>query len=188
MDIAVDLDGVVWDLTSIFLDIYNEDYNENLIFEECTKWFQFPQKRFEAVYPKTLKRIDDYPFLDENINHYLFLLMGKHNVKILTQNQNTIEKLKKKLETQDIKEGFEYLELIRLSIPDNKLNYKFDVYIDDNPNMIEHMSNYPDRILLLYEEPWNKKWDINDYVNVLRVKNWNDVMKKIEELENERNN
>jgi len=183
MDIAVDLDGVIWCITRIFIDIYNEDYNENEVFEETTKWFQFPQERFKAVYPKALKRIDDYPFLDNNINHYLFLLMGKHNVKILTQNQNTVEILKKKLETGDIKEGYEYLELMRLNIPDDKLNYKFDVYIDDNPNMIEHMSNYPDRFLLLYEQPWNKERDINGYKNVIKVKDWKNVMKKIEELE-----
>jgi len=186
MEIAVDLDGVVWDIMRIFIDIYNEDYDENEVFENVTKWFHFPQERFEKTYAKTLERLDDYPALNNNISEYLSILMDRYNVKILTQEQNPTEKLKEKLKSFNIIEGIQYLELIRLDRRDSKLNYKFDVYVDDNPKMIEKMKDYPDRILLLYEQPWNKNWDVSDYHNVIKVKDWEEVMIKIYELENER--
>ena len=182
MDIAVDLDGVVWDIMIVFLEIYNEKFGTNIKIEEVDEWYYFPQENFQAVYPDTLKRIDEYPLLDEIVNHYLFLLMGKHEVKILTKEQNPVELLKEKLESFDIKQGFEYLELIKLEMEDSKLNYKFDIYIDDCPLLVDEIKEYPDRILLLYQQPWNL--DCEETENVFKVKDWYEVMEKIEEITN----
>jgi len=182
MNIACDLDGVIWDIMGVFLELYNEKFKKNIKYSDIQTWYFFPQENFEAVYLDTLKRIDEYRFLDPIINHYLFLLMGKHEVKILTKEQNPIEVLKEKLESGNIREGFEYLELIKLEIKDKKLNYKFDIYIDDCPLMIEDIKQYPDRILLLYDQPWN--WDYEESDNVFRVKDWYDIIDKIEEIEN----
>lgn len=182
MNIAVDLDGVVWDIMGVFLELYNEKFKKNIKICDVNEWCFFPQKNFEAVYPATLKRIDEYSFLDEIINHYLFLLMGKHEVKILTKEQNPIDVLKRKLESYDIREGFEYLEIIKLEIKDSKLNYKFDVYIDDCPLMVDGIKEYPERFLLLYEQPWNLNCEESD--NVFKVKDWYEIVDKIEEIEN----
>ena len=182
MDIAVDLDGVVWDIMGVFLELYNKRFRTNIKIEKVNEWYFFSQKNFQAVYPDTLKRIDEYPILDENIKHYLFLLMGKHEVKMLTKEQNPIEVIKEKLKSFDIREGFEYLEVIKLEIEDSKLNYKFDIYIDDCPLMIEDIKEHLDRILLLYEQPWNL--DCEETENVFKVKDWKEVMEKIEEIEN----
>lgn len=37
MDIAVDLDGVVWEVMEVFLELYNKIYKENVKYE---KWFE----------------------------------------------------------------------------------------------------------------------------------------------------
>lgn len=183
MKIAVDLDGVVWNIMGVFLELYNKKYNKNIKYEDVIQWYFFPQKRFKAVYPDTLKRIDEYPILDENINHYLFLLMGKHEVKILTHEDNSVEILKKKLKDIGIREGFEYLELIKQDTYNgDKLSEEFDIYIDDCPLLVDRMKDYPDRILLLYDQPWN--WYCENQDNVFRVMDWEEVMKMIELLEN----
>jgi len=65
MNIAVDIDGVVWDIMGVFLEIYNERFKTNIKIEEVEEWYFFPQENFEVVYPDTLKRIDEYPILDE---------------------------------------------------------------------------------------------------------------------------
>lgn len=183
MDIAVDLDGVIWDIMGVFLELYNKKFGTNIKIEEVDEWYYFPKENFETVYPETLKRIDEYPLLDENINHYLFLLMGKHEVKILTHERNTVDVMKKKLKDFNIREGFEYLELIKQdTYTGDKLSEVFDIYIDDCPLLAERMKDYPDRILLLYDQPWNRYY--KSTTNVFRVMDWKDVMGKIEELEN----
>lgn len=178
MDIAVDIDGVIWDIMEVFLELYNRIYRTDIQFNDVITWYHFPLERFNAIYPLTLKRIDEYRFLDANIKHYLFLLMGKHEVKMLTKEQNPVEIIKKKLESGNIREGFEYLELIKIEIADKKVNYKFDIYIDDCPLMVEDMKQHPDRILLLYNQPWN--WDCKETENVFRVKGWKEIMEIIE--------
>lgn len=182
MKIAVDIDGVIWDIMGVFLELYNEKYKENIKFNDVIEWYFFPQKNFNTIYLPTLKRIDEYPFLDENINHYLFLLMGKHDVKMLTKEQNPVEIIKKKLESGNIREGFEYLELIKLEIADKKVNYKFDIYIDDCPLMVEDIKEHPDKILLLFDQPWNRHCEETE--NVFKVRDWKDVMGKIDGIEN----
>lgn len=182
LNIAVDLDGVIWDIMGIFLEIYNKKFKTNIKIEEVVNWYFFPQENFEAIYPDTLKRIDEYPILDENLKHYLFLLMGEHEVKILTKEQNPIEVIKKKLESFNIREGFEYLEVIKLEIKDKKVNYDFDIYIDDCPLMIEDIKEHPDKILLLFDQPWNRYCEETE--NVFKVRNWKDVMERIGEITN----
>lgn len=184
MKIAVDLDGVIWDIMISFVNIYNEEYDKSLHVYDVNKWAFFTDEEFNNVYPKTLEKIDEYPAIDDNICHYLFLLNGKHDVKILTHEANPVRVLKKKLESFGIREGFEYLELIKQDFKEHpkKTDIKFDVYIDDCPLMIDDIKNYPDRILLLFEQPWNR--DCEETSNVIRVKGWKDVMKKIKELEN----
>ncbi len=65
---------------------------------------------------------------------------------------------------------------------DSKLNYKFDIYIDDCPLLVDEIKEYPDRILLLYQQPWNL--DCEEAENVFKVKDWYEVMEKIEEITN----
>jgi len=182
MKIAVDLDAVIWDIMGVFLELYNNMYRVDVKYEEVDEWFFFPKKRFDFIYPETVKRINDYTFLNKDINHYLFLLMGKHEVKILTHNGNTVENLKKKLEEANIREGFEYLELIKQNTYNgDKLSVEFDLYIDDCPLLVGRMKEYTDRILLLYDQPWNQHCEEQN--NVFRVVGWEGVMKKIEEIE-----
>jgi len=176
LKIAVDLDGVVWDIMHVFVDIYNRLYKENVKYEDIDDWYYFPQDRWEVVYPLTLPRIMEYPILDVYIPTYLYFLNKAHDVSIITKEQNPIGTLEAKLETLDIKKGREYNELIRLDISDSKLDYPFNLYIDDYPGMAKKMNEYPGKLLLFYDQPWNQKERHIGYGNVLRVFGWRDVL------------
>ena len=177
----VDLDGVVWDIMYVFVDIYNKMYNENVKYEDIDDWYYFPQERFEAVYPLTLPRIMEYPVLDPNIPSYLFILNKKHEVNILTKEVNPVGTLEEKLRTLGIIKGTHYGKIIRIEVSDSKLNYEADVYIDDYPGLAKKMHDFPKRVLLFYDCPWNEKY--KESGNVIRVFGWGDILEFINRIE-----
>ena len=176
LKIAVDLDGVIWDIMGIFVDIYNRLYKENVKYEDVDSWYFFPQDRWDVVYPLTLPRIMEYPILNEYIPTYLYYMNKVHDVTIVTKEQNPIGTMEAKLETLDIKKGREYDKIIKLDISDNKLDYPFNLYIDDYPGMAKKMREYPGKTLLFYEQPWNRKTEYIQAGNVIKVKEWNDIL------------
>ena len=174
LKIAVDLHGVIWEIMGVFTDIYNRLYKENVKPEDVDQWNFFPEDRWEVVYPLVLPRIMEYPIIDKDISSHLFILNRSYNINILTKEQNPIGTIIEKLRTIDITEGREYNSIRRLDIDDKKVNYYADVYIDDCPNMINDMLDYPTRVLLLYDRPWNKNYKIKSN-NVIRVYDWKDI-------------
>lgn len=182
LKIAVDLDGVVWDIMDVFIDIYNRLYKEDVCIEDVDGWYYFPQERFEVVYPLTLPRIMEYPVINKFIYFYLFSLNKIYDVKILTAELNTIESLEEKLKSLSIIKGSQYNEIIKIDPKDSKLDYNFDVYIDDRPCMAKEILKFPKRYLLLYDQPWNR--DVNDknFNNVWRVYGWEEIMLAINRI------
>jgi len=186
MKIAVDLDGVVWDIMRVFLKIYNRIYSENVKYEDIDDWYYFPQERFEHVYPLTLPWIMDYPVLDEFIYIYLFVLNKEHDVSILTAELNPIEILEEKLKSLGIFKGTQYKELIKIDPKDTKLDYEFDVYIDDKPGLARKMHKFPKRYMLLYDQPWNQDFDDSKSENVWRIFRWDEIKLAIEIITQEK--
>ena len=87
-----------------------------------------------------------------------------------------------KLDSHDIVAGIQYTELILLHHRpyDIKLKQNYDLYVDDNPNLVEPIKKLKDRTLLLYDQPWNQ--DSVCEGNVHRVNDWKEVDKKIKEI------
>ncbi|GAG95475.1 unnamed protein product, partial [marine sediment metagenome] len=63
---------------------------------------------------------------------------------------------------------------------DIKMKQNYDVYVDDNPNLVEPIKKLKNRNLLLFDQPWNQNSVCEN--NVYRVYNWEEVYKKIGEL------
>ena len=183
MKIMLDLDGVVWDIMHVFVEIHNEIFNRGVKYEDIDGWWFFPQNEFETVYPLTLPRIMDYPVLDNFVDTYIFELNIYNDLSILTAEANTVEVLVEKLVSLSIYADSHYDKIIRTKPNENKLNYEADVYIDDNPNMAKKMYEYPDRILLLYNQVWNQNFDETKSDNVWRVWGWDEIMLAIELIE-----
>lgn len=181
LDVEVDLDGVVWDIMNTFVEIYNEIYNENVKYEDIDDWYFFSQERFEKVYPLTLPRIMEYPMIDKDIASHLFVLNMDYNINILTKEQNPIELITEKLKAIGIIKDRGYNSIRKIELSDKKVNYPADVYIDDCPNMIKDMIDYPNRVLLLYDRPWNKKAQIKSK-NVIRVYTWSKIFEHLNKI------
>lgn len=171
----LDLDGVVWDIMGIFVEIYNEQFNENVKYKDIDGWWFFEYEKWKVVYPLTLPRIMEYPSFDRFVDIYISQLNKEHDVTILTAEANTVDVLTEKLLSLNILGGSHYKEIITVDPKENKLDYEADIYIDDNPNMAEKMHEHPDRYLLLYSQPWNQEFIDEKSDNVWRVWGWNEI-------------
>jgi len=167
----------------VFVEIYNKEFNEDVKYEDIDDWYFFPQERFDVVYPQTLPRIMEYPVLDNYVDTYIYGLNMNHDVSILTAELNTKEVLKKKLDSIYIYEGTHYKEIIKVDPKESKLDYEFDIYIDDKPGMAKKMHEFPKRYLLLYDQPWNQDFEDEKSENVWRVYDWDEVEAAIRVIE-----
>jgi len=183
MKIMLDLDGVVWDIMGIFVEIYNEKFNENVKYEDINGWWFFDYEKWKVVYPLTLPRIMEYPVFEHYVDTYIYDMNISHDVTILTAEANPVVVLKNKLYSLHIFEGTHYDKIITVDPNENKLNYEADIYIDDNPNMAEKMYEHPDRILLLLNQPWNQGFEDEKSENVWRVYSWDDIKLSIDIIE-----
>ena len=127
--------------------------------------------------------IMDVPFIDDEASEYMKKLNSIHDVQILSAlDTQYTPHVVKKLISHGIEEGTQYRKLIIIKEKpwDLKLAHDFDVYVDDNPHLVEPIKQINDRYLLLYDQPWNQ--DSFCEKNIFRVKNWKDVFDTINAL------
>lgn len=172
------MDGVVFDLMSVFVDKYNEKYNDTktikhvnqyhfyhdwgLNHDQCFSIFndinQTETKLIDSNIPKYLKIINSLPGIDIDIVTLKPKKKRPNVVNALNQN--------------GIKKGVHYNKLIIKSyeIPYIKASLNYDLYIDDSTPLIEHLiENYPEKKALVFNQPWNKDFH---HVNVVRIYEW----------------
>ena len=174
MRIAIDLDGVIWDFQSRFMNLYNQEYNENVRYEDVLRWDFYPKKRWERVYKRATKQPYKFSLIDIAIPIYMRILNLRHRVSILTHGNYPVLALKDFLEKLGIEVGREYNELIIDHTGTPKTEFDFDIFIDDNPNMINECMIRSQKFLLLYNHPWNKNSVLPK--NVIRIYNWSDII------------
>jgi len=177
------VDGVLINIHKILIDVYNRRYNKNITVGDIDRWNYFPKKIFKKIYSETVKLIDNYCLLDSFAPYYMFLFNDKHNVNILTHQGNIKKRLEECLWRLGIRKGFEYIKIIKPQYKRKKMDYEFDIIIDDCPILIDDIQNYTKRYLLLYDSPWNQSYDCDLYRNIFRVYNFKDVANHIEQLE-----
>lgn len=185
MIIYVDLDGVIWNSHEIMVEIYNKKYNKNITINEIINWNFFSKKIFKKIYTETCKKISNYQVLDIFSHYYMFLFNDKYIVNILTHHWNGIKKIEKCLLGLNMKKGLEYNKIIKPKKNKSKINYmkNHSIIIDDNPILVDKIKNHDHKYLLLYDSPWNKSVNCDEYRNVFRVHNFREVAEKIEQLE-----
>ena len=65
---------------------------------------------------------------------------------------------------------------------DLKLKIEFEIYVDDNPNLVEPIKNLKNRYLLLFNQPWNL--DSICEQKIFRVNNWKEIYEIIQNFIN----
>ena len=188
MKIAIDIDGVLLDIIIVYCEIYNKRYGTNCQKKDITKWDFFKDLNITEevafnIFYEIYADSTNVPFIDENAPKIMKRLYELYDVDIVSARLPEYRSsIVDKLIFHNIREGIQYEELILLHHKpyDIKLKQNYDLYIDDNPNLVEPIKKLKDRTLLLYDQPWNRESICEN--NVYRVHNWDDLYKKIREL------
>ena len=191
MKIAVDIDGVLLDIVISFCEIFNERYKTQYSKEDVTNWeffndWNITEEEAFGIFFQIYKNTMDVPFIDKSAPKYMKNLNTEHDVYILSARTSEYKsQIKEKLDFHNIKKGEHYNELILVHHKpyDQKKNYKFDIYIDDNPHLAETIKKSKERYLLLYDQPWNQNFICKN--NIIRVHNWKEVYETIVSLSKE---
>jgi uncharacterized HAD superfamily protein len=185
MRLSVDIDGVLLDIVVPYCEIYNSRYGTNYSKKDITNWEFFKEWGIEkelafSIFYELYEDSSNVPFIDKDAPEMIKLLNDKHDVSIVSARLPQYrESIVKKLEHHKIYQEIHYDELVLLhhNPYDIKLKHNYEIYIDDNPSLVEPIKNMEGRFLLLYDQPWNQE-SICDK-NVFRVYNWKDVYKKV---------
>ena len=185
MKIAIDIDGVLLDIMVTYCEIFNAKHNTEYTKEDVTSWeffksWDIPEKDafeiFYNLYTDSMK----VPIIDKEATEIMHRLNNCHDVYIVTARSPEYRApIIKKFRFHNIFKGIHYEDLILLHQKpyDIKLSLDFDVYVDDNPNLVESIKDMADKKLLLYDQPWNQ--DLILYRNIKRVFNWKDIEREI---------
>jgi 5'(3')-deoxyribonucleotidase len=187
MKIAIDIDGVLLDIIVEYCKIFNKRYGTNYQKEDVTSWDFFRDWNIDEetafnIFFEIYANTDDVPFIDDDAPSVLFNLNKLYDVSIVSARLPRYHKqIVKKLQDHKIYKGKHYNNVILLHHhpSDIKLKEDFDIYIDDNPNLVEPIKRLNKRTLLLYDQPWNR--DSICEKNVIRVYNWKDIEVKFKE-------
>ena len=178
MKIAVDIDGVILDLMDEFCKVWNDRHETDYTLKDVTCYdfyraWGLPNKETWDLFaelqanPMSLSTLDSFaPICIENINN-------NYDVDILTaRDKEVIDILEEKLAMMGIRKNIHYNKILTTpKTPSHiKINYNYDIYIDDNPNLAEHINN---KKLIIFDQPWNQ--NIKENLAIYRAKNWNDI-------------
>jgi 5'(3')-deoxyribonucleotidase len=181
MKVAVDIDGVLLDIIIEYCKIFNNRYGTNFQKRDVTNWDFYKEWNVDEetafnIFYEIYADSNNVPFIDSNAPDILRTLNKIHDVSIVSARLPEYHnELVRKLRDHNIMQKIHYNKIILLhhNPPDIKLKEKFDIYIDDNPNLVEPIKYLKDRTLLLYNQPWNQESICEN--NVIRVYNWNDI-------------
>jgi uncharacterized HAD superfamily protein len=185
MKIAVDIDGVLLDFIVSFCEIFNKRHHTNFQKKDVTNWEFFQdwkileEEAYEIFYYIYDNKIS-VPLIDEEAPSFMKNLNKKHEVYVVSARTHQYrDQTLEKLRSHKVRQGIEFIDLVLVDHKpyDLKLNLNYNLYVDDNPNLVEPIKLLPDKSLLLYDQPWNQK-SVCDK-NVVRVKNWKEVYDKL---------
>lgn len=183
MKIAVDIDGVILDMILRVCEIFNERFNSNYSKDNIKRWEFFkdwdvPEEEIFKIFYKAYEESMTLPLIDKNTPEILKKLNNQHHVDLVTARNIKYEShLIERLNSLEITKGVQYLKLIHANAKpyDAKIRLGYDIYIDDNPNLVESAGNFPEKRILLYDQPWNRH--VREIENVARVYNWKQIEK-----------
>jgi uncharacterized HAD superfamily protein len=181
MKVAIDIDGVLLDIMVTYCKIFNNRYHTQYVKKDVIDWeffkyWEISEKEAFEIFYDIYNNSMGVPFIDANAPDIMKKLRNCHNVFIVTARNPEYEApIVKKLNYHNIKKGIHYEDLILLHHKpyDIKLSLDFDLYVDDNPNLVQSIKKMPNKKLLLYDQPWNRDLVLPD--NVKRVFNWREI-------------
>lgn len=184
MKIAVDVDEVLLNIIERFCVLFNSKYNTHITKKDIVQWEFYKDlnisesEAYEIFYE--IYRDLTISLVDKNSVDILKELSKKYHIDLVSSRSSQFKSyLIKNLENVNIRKDIHYNKIIMVKNKpyDLKLQYDYDIYIDDNPYLAEAIKSLPNKILFIYDQPWNQKCKTGK--NIFRVNNWKDIHKKI---------
>lgn len=168
--ILVDVDGVVADLCSEWLAMYNKDYDDSVTPHDITRW-----ATHEFVKPECGDKIYNYLWLDELYDNVKPIAGSQEGVAQLRAMGHRVVFLTSGIQPAKIRwlhrHGFLTAEMWQqekdVIIAHDKSLIRGDVLIDDGPHNFEGFNG----IRILFNQPWNQG------ARIPRVRGWRGVVK-----------
>jgi hypothetical protein len=76
--------------------------------------------------------------------------------------------------------GIPFDDFVRFDHGVSKMSVPCQVYIDDNPAVIEDLARYPRRTGILVDRPWNQEVEYGK--NVVRAHGWSEIVARAEDI------
>ena len=170
MRIAVDLDGTLADIHTVFLEELEKQEGITHRFEDLETYYfdeaPFSVEKFHEIAKHNWKN-REIPLTDPSLPEELNKLSENHRVDIVTARGDVEKSVLKNWLTE---KGVKFDSFI---VDGTKTHLEYDVLIDDSPKYIGNGMK-----ILLYDRPYNRNTETGE--NSWRVKNFSEIREHIE--------
>lgn len=189
MLIGVDLDGVLVDFMSSFLNYYNHVYGTNLTRDQIYTYDLW--KIFGETREKAIQKISDF-YKTHHFNSLepiqdsieaIDTLKQNHDLVVITSRHNDIIEGTKRWLEKYFPNKFSEVYLTNQYSLDEDYRRKSDICLDLGINvLIEDSLDYakeciPKTRVLLFDQPWNQSQKLPE--SITRVKSWKEILDNI---------
>ena len=184
MKIAVDVDGVLLNIIEKFCKLFNSKYKTNYTKKDIIQWefyrdLNISESEAYDIFYEIFRDVN-ISLEDENSVEILEQLNKNYYIDLVSARDSQFKSnLVKNLENVNIRKDIHFNNIIMVkSHPyDVKLDYDYDIFIDDNPFLATAIQSFPKKVLLLYDQPWNQECRTGK--NIYRVHDWKDIYMKL---------
>ncbi|MFB6204614.1 MAG: hypothetical protein ABEJ75_03135 [Candidatus Nanohaloarchaea archaeon] len=199
MKVALDLEGVLSDIHTEFLKVYNRRHGTSFSREDIDDWvFGTVREHFNETHglePGNTQGFlrghhswegfyavsenmwredhDRIPALFDSVP--TIMSDEEFQVDIVTARKRVREKLEQWLESKGVQKGRHF---DRLRIENDKHRLDYDIFIDDNPALHQELKG-TEKHGIMVEQPWNRSTDCG----TTRVKNVEQVTEAVKDLD-----
>ena len=182
MNIALDIDGVIFDFVSSFSKVLKEQYNFDLKYSDIychdiTQVLALPKESVNDLLSETLQR-NNFQLIERAYDAINYL-NEHHDVYIITGRDEKFRPLTEKLLS---KHGIQYKELFFSQyLKKHEIDIEFDLFVEDS---VEEAVSLSQRVrqVLVYNHPWNEK-SLNIENRFKRVFSWSEILGEVKSYE-----
>lgn len=184
MKIALDIDGVLADITVPWVNICNEIHNTHLAKEDVKTWnfwevAGISRDEFFRIFSIAWREWKQVPPTESDLTTKVKDIQRHGQVDIVTgRSKDTITYVKKWL----IHHQIPYSDFINVRSGEEKILLDYDVFIDDAPINVVRAASLKKRVIL-YNQPWNN--EVLDSHWVRRAESFGEILCLVEEIRRE---
>ena len=186
LSIAVDLDGVLANTMVPVCRMINQRHSAHFEVSSFVRWkaweiAKITKDEFFRTMDQAWLEWPTIPPTEESIAEKVGRLLEFGKVDIVTgRSLATVPPAHSWLKGQ----GIQFSSFVRTDSGNDKARLDYDVFIDDSPELMSHVSSGSSRHGILYTQPWNRKSPIMP--RIARVNSWNQVPAVVRKIVNAR--